>query len=43
MTDDMENKPYGGVVYMYNSTHVRLIAPNRNHGYASGFAIYTGM
>ena len=41
-TDDDENKYYGGVIYLYNSTHVRFMAPNTLDYYSGGHAIFSG-
>lgn len=42
--DDDTGAMYGGVVFVYNSTHVDLFVPVRNNGPTSGqrAAIYTG-
>ena len=40
--DDDVPYQYGSIVYIYNNTTVRLLAPNNENGYDSGYAIYTG-
>ncbi|XP_070555067.1 uncharacterized protein [Ptychodera flava] len=39
---DTTSNPYGGVVYTYNENWVRVMAPQKTGGYASGCLIYTG-
>lgn len=38
--DDEDNRHYGGVVFAYNQTTVRLWAPDKNNGEASGHIIF---
>ena len=40
LTDD-DYATYGGVLFMYNSTHVRLMAPHKNNN-NKGKIIFTG-
>ena len=42
LNDDDIKFMYGGVVYFYNETHVRLFAPRKNNQVASGRILYTG-
>lgn len=37
---DEDNRHYGGVVFAYNQTTVRLWAPDKNNGEASGHIIF---
>lgn len=40
--DDDYWTPYGGIVYVYNETVVRVMAPNNRGGSNRGVIIYTG-
>ncbi|XP_021374252.1 uncharacterized protein LOC110463739 [Mizuhopecten yessoensis] len=40
--DDDKQGVYGGVVYKYNETAVKLYVPNRNDGSGDGSVIFTG-
>jgi hypothetical protein len=41
-SDDDYGKTYGGIVYLYNETHVILVAPNKSNNQNAGVIINTG-